>query len=119
MQQPTRPPESIWATTRMTARHLSRALRLVWTASATWTASWVFVIVVQGLLPAVSVYLTKWVLDAAGVAVGGGLEWANVSILLVPAALIGAVMLGNRVLDSVLTWVQTAQAEHEIGRAHV
>jgi len=112
MQQPTRPPESIWATTRMTARHLSRALRLVWTASATWTASWVFVIVVQGLLPAVSVYLTKWVLDAAGVAVGGGLEWANVSILLVPAALIGAVMLGNRVLDSVLTWVQTAQAEH-------
>jgi ATP-binding cassette subfamily B protein len=94
------------------ASHLRRALVLVWAASASWTLAWVAVVVIQGVLPAAGVYLTKWVLDAAGTALGQGLDWENVSILLVPAGLIGALMLSQRVFDSVLTWVQTAQAEY-------
>jgi ATP-binding cassette subfamily B protein len=92
--------------------YLPRALRLVWEASAGWTAAWMLVLVLQGLLPAATVALTKWVLDAGQAAIGGGLGWENVSLLAVPAGLMAAVLLATRVLDSVLSWIQTAQSEH-------
>jgi ATP-binding cassette subfamily B protein len=83
----------------------------VWEASARWTSVWGVVLFVQGLLPAASVYLTKWVLDAGKEAVGQGLEWENVLLLLIPALLMAGVMLATRVLESVTSWVQTAQSE--------
>ena len=92
--------------------YLPRALRLVWAAAAGWTTAWVVVLVLQGLLPAATVALTKWVLDAGQAAVGGGLDWENGSLLAIPAGLMAAVLLATRVLDSVLSWIQTAQAEH-------
>ena len=90
---------------------LRRAVRLVWEASPKWTGAWIVVLIVQGLLPAASVYLTKWVLDAAEIAVGGGLAWENVTVLLLPASLMAAVMLASRTLASVSSWVQTAQSQ--------
>ena len=92
-------------------QRIPRALRLVWRASSKWTGGWILVLALQGLLPAASVYLTKWVLDAAQIAVGNGLEWENVSILLIPASLMAAVMLATRTLSSMASWIQTAQSE--------
>jgi ATP-binding cassette subfamily B protein len=91
--------------------YLPPALRLVWTAASAWTTAWLVLLLVQGVLPAASVYLTKWVLDAAEVAVGGGLAWDNVRILLVPAGLMAAVIVAQRSLGSVTAWIQTAQGE--------
>jgi ATP-binding cassette subfamily B protein len=91
--------------------YLPPALRLVWTAASAWTGAWIVLLVLQGLLPTASVYLTKWVLDAAEVAVGGGLAWDNVRLLLVPAGLMAAVIVAQRSLGSVTSWIQTAQGE--------
>ena len=91
--------------------YLPRALNLVWESSARWTSAWIVILVLQGLLPAASVYLTKWVLDAAQIAVGNGLEWDNVSVLLAPVSLMALVMLATRSLSSVTSWIQTAQSE--------
>jgi ATP-binding cassette subfamily B protein len=91
--------------------YLPPTIRLVWEAAAGWTSAWVGLLLVQGLLPAASVYLTKWVLDAAGTAVGNGLAWDNVRILLVPAGLMAVVIVVERSLGSITAWVQTAQGE--------
>jgi ATP-binding cassette subfamily B protein len=96
---------------RQMLAYLPPAIRLVWTAASAWTTAWLALLVVQGVLPAASVYLTKWVLDAAEVAVGGGLAWDNVRLLLVPAGLMAAVILAQRSLGSLRSWVQTAQGE--------
>ncbi len=91
--------------------YLPAAIRLVWEAAAGWMIAWLLLLFVQGLLPTASVYLTKWVLDAAELAVGNGLAWDNVRILLLPAGLMAAVVVGQRSLGSITTWIQTAQGE--------
>jgi ATP-binding cassette subfamily B protein len=68
-------------------------------------------LVLQGLLPGATVYLTKLVLDGAEAAIGQGLAWTSMQPLIVPAALMGLVMLTSRALGSIMQWVQTAQSE--------
>ncbi|WP_259203245.1 ABC transporter ATP-binding protein [Salinibacter ruber] len=57
-------------------------------------------------------YLTKWVLDAASQAIGQGLAWENVQIIVVPGALMGLVLLLQQVTKAVNGWIQTAQSQH-------
>jgi ABC-type microcin C transport system permease subunit YejB len=44
--------------------HLERALRLVWQSAPGWTAANFGLILIQGLLPLVSLYLMKLIVDA-------------------------------------------------------
>lgn len=44
--------------------YLPRALGLVWTAARRWTAVWVVLLIVQGLLPTAMVLLVRAVVDA-------------------------------------------------------
>ena len=53
--------------------HLERALRLVWQSAPGWTAANFGLILIQGLLPLVSLYLMKLIVDGvtAGLASAG------------------------------------------------
>ncbi len=66
----------------------------------------------QGLLPGASVYLTKWILDAASQAIGKGLAWENVQLIVIPGGLMALVLLLQQVAKAVNGWVQTAQSQH-------
>ena len=90
---------------------LPKALCLIWEAAPTVTAAWAVLIVLQGLLPGTTVYLTKLVLDGAEAALGAGTSWENVRQFLVPAALLGGAMLLGQVLAGAQTYVQVAQTE--------
>jgi ATP-binding cassette subfamily B protein len=91
--------------------YLPRTLRLVINGAGRWTMAWAVLLLVQGLLPGATVYLTKLVLDGAEAAIGQGLAWGSMAPLIVPAALMGLVMLISRALDSIMQWVRTAQSE--------
>lgn len=92
---------------------LSRmALGLIWEAAPRWTAVWAILIVIQGMLPAATVALTKWVVDAVAAAVGSGLSAETVAPVLLPAVLVGLVMMLERVLGGLSEWVGTGQSEH-------
>ena len=43
--------------------YLPRALKLVWDVARPWTVTWIVLLIVQGLLPAATVYLTKLIVD--------------------------------------------------------
>ncbi len=92
--------------------YVPKALKLVWNGAARWTLVWGALLVVQGLLPGASVYLTKWVLDAASGAIGQGLAWSNVQLIVVPGGLMALVLLLQQVAQAANGWVQTAQSEH-------
>jgi len=92
--------------------YVPRALTLVWEAAARWMVVWAILLFLQGLLPGASVYLTKWVLDAASQAIGQGLAWANVRLIAIPGGLMALVLLLQQVTKAVNGWVQTAQSEH-------
>jgi ATP-binding cassette subfamily B protein len=92
--------------------YVPRTLKLVWEAASPWMLAWGALLVLQGLLPGASVYLTKWILDAASESIGQGLGWSNVQLIAVPGGLMALVLLLQQTASSVNSWVQTAQSQH-------
>ena len=105
------PSEALKNVRRLLA-YVPRALSIVWEAAARWMIAWGTLLVIQGLLPGASVYLTKWVLDGASEAIGKGLEWGNVQLIVIPGGLMALVLLLQQVTQAVNGWIQTSQAQH-------
>jgi ATP-binding cassette subfamily B protein len=93
------------------ASYVGMALRLIWSAASKWTVLWFLLLAVRGLLPAAVVYLTKWLVDSLAVAVGAGVTAGGLGAVVAPAALMGSILLLQRVLGGINEWVSTAQAE--------
>ena len=91
--------------------NLVGVLRLVWDASRPWTIAWGALLLIQGVLPAAVVYLTKLLVDGIAAVVGVGYSWENLSPLLVPAGLMAGVMLLREVLTGAVAYVRLAQSE--------
>lgn len=68
---------------------LGRALRLVWESSPRWTVLSLGLVLVQAVLPLVTLYLTKLVVDAVAAGVGGEAPFRSVLLYIGLAALAG------------------------------
>lgn len=91
--------------------NLFRALALVWNAAPRWTLIWALLLIVQGLLPAATVYLTRDVVNSLVAVAGTGVDWVRLRPALLPAALMAAILLLSEILRSVLGWIRTTQSE--------
>jgi len=91
--------------------YLPRALRLVWTAARLWTLAWTVLLIVQGLLPAASVYLTRLLVDSLTATLGAGASWESVQPTLFLGLMMAGVVLLTELISSINGWVGTAQAE--------
>jgi ATP-binding cassette, subfamily B, bacterial len=93
------------------ASYLIKTLRLVWTASHRWTLAWLVLLIIQGVLPAATVYLTRSLVNSLVAVTGAGASWDNARLALIPAALMAGVLLLNELLKSASEWVRAAQSE--------
>lgn len=93
------------------AVYLQRALILIWAASARWTLLWFILLIIQGLLPTATVYLTKLLVDGISEAMGQGLGWEAMRPAAIPAILMGGVLLLAQTLQGVVGWVRVVQSE--------
>lgn len=93
------------------APYLGRALGFVWQAARQWTLAWIGLLILQGLLPVASVYLTRYLVNQLVSAVEMGLTREAVQLVLVPLILMVAVMLLTVLLNSLANWIRTTQAE--------
>lgn len=91
--------------------YLPRAFRLVWAAARGWTLAWVILLIFQGILPAVTVYLTRLVVNSLVAAIKAGASWESLQLVLVPAALMAGVLLLTELLQGALNWIRTVQSE--------
>lgn len=91
--------------------YLPKTLRLIWTASRGWTLAWVTLLIIQGLVPAVTVYLSRLLVDSLAMALGAGIAWENIRPTSFLAALMVGALLLTQILQSVMEWVRTAQSE--------
>ena len=89
---------------------IRRTLGLIWPASRGWMVAWACLLIVLGVLPAASVFLTKRLVDALAQSVGAG-AGMNVPALLVPAGLMLAVLVAQRLLGAASDWVDTVQTQ--------
>jgi ATP-binding cassette subfamily B protein len=83
--------------------HLPRALQLVWAAARGWTVAWGALLVVQGLLPAATVYLTRSLVNA--------LVARELRPVVVFAAAMALVLLLSELLRAAVGWIRAAQSE--------
>jgi ATP-binding cassette, subfamily B, bacterial len=91
--------------------YLPRTFDLIWQSAGRWTIAWGVCLVLQGLLPAAAVYLTRPLVDAISAAMGSGGDWDLVSPALYYAAWMVAVIMATDVIQAVNGWVSQAQAE--------
>ena len=91
--------------------YLPRAFALVWAAAHRWTAAWIVLLLVQGLLPVATVYLTRSVVDSLSAAIRANGDWAALRPTLTLIVLFGALLLLAEILRSATNYARAAQAE--------
>ena len=91
--------------------HFRRAVKLVWVAAPRWTAASLFLVILQSLLPVVTVYLIKSVVDSLTRVMRGdhSPESVRSAIYLVVAA--AFVQLLTEVVRSLAKWIRTSQTQ--------
>ena len=91
--------------------HLFRALRLVWDAAHRWTSIWLALLVIQGLLPVLSVYLTRALVDNLVIALRGDGSWNAFRAVLPYVIGMAAILLMTELFSYAAGYVRTVQSE--------
>lgn len=91
--------------------NLPRALALVWQVARPWTITWVLLLIVQGVLPAAAVYLTKLLVDSLIRALRSAGSWPEMRHVLLLSLLLGGVLLLMEIVRNAINWIRTVQAE--------
>ncbi|MBW4668555.1 MAG: ABC transporter ATP-binding protein/permease [Cyanomargarita calcarea GSE-NOS-MK-12-04C] len=98
-----------WVVARLS--YLTQTFTLIWTASRNWTLAWIILLIIQGILPAATVYLSRLLVDTLVGAVGAGISASSIQTLLMPVALMVGVLITGEFLQSATEWIRTAQSE--------
>ena len=95
-----------------------RAIHLVWRSSSGWTSASMVVIMIQGVLPLASIYLTKLIVDTVSAAVQSedGTEYVRTMFFLV--ALAGLAALAGALCNAASSVIGSEQAEKVTNRFH-
>ena len=91
--------------------HLPEALRLVWTPAPGWTAAWLVFLLIQGLLPIATVYVTRLLVDTLVQTTSKGGGWEGFRPTLFLAVTMGGLLLLTELLQSATEWVRANQSE--------
>jgi len=96
---------------REQTKNWKRSFKLIWTASPFHTTSWAILLIIQGILPGLLIYLTKLVVDSLVVAVNSQGSWEKIRPAVFFIVATAIVMLLSDVFQSLLEIVRTAQAD--------
>lgn len=91
--------------------YLPQAFSLVWGGAPRLTVVWIALLVVQGFLPVVLVYLTRALVDSLVTAIKTGGGWEAVRPTIIYIAFMAGLMITLEVLRKVTNYIRLAQAE--------
>lgn len=91
--------------------YIHRALGLVWVSARLWTVVWALLLIVQGILPLATVFLTRDLTNALVVVCKPNAQWAEIRHVIIFAGIMGALMLLGQFLGSLMQVVRTVQSE--------
>lgn len=91
--------------------YLPQALALVWKATRRWSLAWGVLLILQGLLPVATVYLTRALVDGVAASLKGGVTWERIQPTLLLVLAMAAVLLLGDSLKSLGAWIRTIQSE--------
>lgn len=88
-----------------------RSFALLWKSSPIHTIIWATLLVIQGILPGIIVYLTKLVVDSLSAAVNSQGDWTKISTSLTYIGFIVGTMLLSEIIQSLLEMVRADQSD--------
>ncbi|MBW4509596.1 MAG: ABC transporter ATP-binding protein/permease [Scytonematopsis contorta HA4267-MV1] len=91
--------------------YLPQTFVLIWSTSRNWTLAWILLLVIQGMLPAATVYLSRLLVNSLVGTVGAGISGETINKILIPVALMAGVLLLTEFLQGANEWVRTVQSE--------
>lgn len=91
--------------------YLPMAFGLVYRAAGGLTIIWLFLLLIQGLLPVATVYLTKVLVDGIAQVIKNGGGWQGLTALVPAASAMVAVLISIEIFQSINQWLRTAQSE--------
>lgn len=91
--------------------YLPQTLRLIWAPARWWILAWAVLLVALGVLPAVTVYLSRTLVDGLVEAMASDLTWEDIRPTIALAVGMAGLMLLTQIAQSVMEWVRTAQSE--------
>lgn len=91
--------------------YIPKTFKLIWSAAHYWMAGWFLLLLIQGLIPIATVYLTRWLVDSMTTAIGQGSTWSNLQNIILPASLMAGILLLAEVLKGIGGLIRTNQAE--------
>ncbi len=100
------------------ALQLRRALHLVWQSAPSWTLASIALLVVQGILPLLSLYLTKLMVDAVSTGLTTSDKAAVLRHVMTLVVLAGVVALIGNLCSSLVKLVSVAQTQLVTDRVH-
>jgi ATP-binding cassette subfamily B protein len=102
-------------TARIHVPNLIRALGIVWRAAPGWSLAWIVLLVMQGILPALTVTLTRLLVNQLAAVIGASqaarLNGAGLATLIWMAGAMAGLILLGQVLSNLSGWVRQSQGE--------
>jgi ATP-binding cassette, subfamily B, bacterial len=92
--------------------HYLRALSLIWEAAHGLTLVWAILLILQGLLPIGSIYLTKLIVDGFVNVIKTGVSRATLQPLVIEVLLFATILILTELFQSLLEWIRAAQSEY-------
>ena len=92
--------------------YIRPTLELVWVSAPRATVGWGILLVIQGLLPGATVYLTKLLVDSLVLVTTLGLNDGRLNSVLYPGLMMVGVLLLSEVAKTGLTILRTVQSEY-------
>jgi ATP-binding cassette, subfamily B, bacterial len=98
--------------------YLPKAFQLVHHAAGGLAIVWLVLLLVQGLLPVATVYLTRTLVNGVAAITGAGGGWEAMRPLLPAGVAMALVLIAGEVFQSLGNWVRTAQSERVRDHVH-
>ena len=93
-------------------RYVPRTIRLVYDASHAYFVVWLVLLIIQGIIPALIVFLTAPLVDGISDVVRSGGDEQTLFALMPLALAMGGVIISKDLVNSVLGWVRSVQSEY-------
>ena len=88
-----------------------RVLGIIWAAAGGLVIAWAILLLLQGVIPVVVVWMTKPLVNSVQAAVGAGANWEGLRPLVMIALAYGVLLLAAELLRIALQWISAAQSE--------
>ena len=94
-----------------TFQYLLWAINLIWQSAHRWTIAWLTLIILQGLLPIVNIYLTRDLVNHLVPVSKNNFNNDSLQSILIIVIALGIILILSQAVQGLIDWVRTSQSD--------